>query len=63
MVGEEWSAVGGDAGNDVWVVEAHETKGRGETFLVIRFAVVPLGRGIVGYALRDSGGVIKGMIG
>ena len=35
VVGEERDAVRGYAGNDVGVVEAHATKGRWETFLVI----------------------------
>jgi hypothetical protein len=40
VVGEEWGTVRGDAGNDIGIVEAHETKGRGETFLIIRLAGV-----------------------
>jgi hypothetical protein len=48
MVGEEWSTVRGDASDDVGVVEAHETKGRGETLLIDRFTVVPMGRWVVG---------------
>lgn len=40
VIGKEWSAVRGDAGNDVRVVEAHETKSRGETLLIIGFAGV-----------------------
>jgi len=44
VVREEWSTVRGDASDDVWVVEAHEAKGGGETFLVVGFAVVPMGR-------------------
>ena len=35
MIGEEWSTVRSDAGNDIRIVEAHETKGRRETLLVI----------------------------
>ena len=60
MVGEEWSAVGSDTGDDVGVIEAHETKGRGETFLIIRPAGVTMGRWIVGDALGDGRGVIEG---
>jgi len=60
VIGEEWGTVRGDAGDDIGVIEAHETKGRGETFLVIRLAGVAVGRCIVGNALRDSGRVIEG---
>lgn len=44
MVGEERGTVRGNAGDDVGVVKAHETKSRRETFLVIRFAGAPVGR-------------------
>ena len=60
MVGEKWSAVRCDTGNDVGIVKTHETKSRGETLLIIRLAGVVMGRWIVGYALGDSRGVIEG---
>jgi len=60
VIGEEWSTVRGDAGDNVGVIEAHETKGRGETFLVIRLAGVGMSRCIVGNALGDGGRVIEG---
>jgi hypothetical protein len=63
VVGEEWSTIRGDSGNDVGIVEAHETKGRGETLLIIRFSGVAVGRRILGNALGDGGRVIEGMIG
>lgn len=44
VVGEERSAIRGDAGNDVGVVETHETKGGGETLLVFRLAGVTMNR-------------------
>lgn len=47
VVGEEWSTVRGDAGNDIRVVEAHETKGRRETLMIVRFAGVWMGRRVV----------------
>jgi len=63
MVGEERCTVRSDTGNDIWIVKAHETKGRGETFLIIRFAGVAMGRWIIGYALGDGRRVIeRGMI-
>jgi len=60
VVGEERSTVRSDTGNDIGIVETHETKGRGETFLIIRLAGVAMGRWIIGYALRDGRGVIEG---
>ena len=63
VVGEEWSAVRGDASNDVGIVETHETKGRGEALLVLRLTGVTMGGWIVRYALGDGGGIVEGMIG
>jgi len=60
VVGEERSPVRSDTGNDIGIVKAHETKGRGETFLIIRLAGVAMGRWIIGYALGDGRGVIEG---
>lgn len=60
VVGEEWDAVRGDAGNDVGVVEAHATKGRGEAFSVIRLAGVAMCRWIIGHALGDGRRIVEG---
>ena len=60
MVGEEWGTVRSDTGNDVGVVETHETKGGGETFLIIRLAGAAMGRWIIRYTLGDGRGVIEG---
>jgi len=48
VVGKEWSTVRSDACNDVGVIKTHETKGRGEAFLVIRLAGVSMSGRIVG---------------
>jgi len=60
VVGEERNAVRGDAGDDVGVVEAHATKGRWEAFLVIRLASVTVNGWVVGHALGDGRGIVKG---
>lgn len=56
VIREEWGTVRGDAGNNIRVVEAHETEGRGEALLIIRFAGVGW---IVRHALGDGGRVIE----
>lgn len=63
MVGEERGTVRGDAGDDVGVVKAHETKSRRETFMIIRFAGVPVGRWIIGCTLGDGGRIVERMVG